>query len=112
MRKMLRSKIDIELDLKVIGEVSEGITAIEKALIEPPDLIIFDYDTPDMDGLEFTRQVNQLKPDVPIIVISFSDDEELRSLAITAGAADFITKEVNTDAFMAAIHRVVKNNPE
>jgi DNA-binding NarL/FixJ family response regulator len=105
IRKMLKSQIEIEPDMHIIAEAIDGPSAFEQARLTNPDLIILDYDMPHMDGLKLITEFHNALPSIPVILLGLSDDEVLRFKALSAGAAEFVTKELNTNAFLAAIRR-------
>ena len=67
------------------------------------DLAIVDYMMPELDGIEFIRQLRQTpgKEDVPILMITANDQKQIRYRALDAGASDFLTKPVDKIEFMA-----------
>jgi two-component system, cell cycle response regulator DivK len=76
-------------------EAEDGLTGVEAALKEQPDLILMDINLPDIDGLEATRQIKRQQPTLPIVALTASamyGDEE-RCLA--AGCDGYISKPVS-----------------
>ncbi len=67
------------------------------------DLAIVDYMMPELDGIDFIRQLRQTpgKEDVPILMITANDQKQIRYRALDAGASDFLTKPVDKIEFMA-----------
>ena len=72
----------------------EALATLEN---QPPDLILVDYKMPDMDGLEFTRQVRRLPgcSDVPLVIVTVIQDIQIRYQALEAGATDFLTRPLD-----------------
>ena len=99
----LTSRLIMESIIKGIGDnikvftFESAISALESAYKSPPDLIVVDYKMPDMNGVEFTRQVRSLPEcmDVPIIVFTIVDDKSVMYEALDAGATDFLTKPID-----------------
>jgi two-component system sensor histidine kinase/response regulator len=76
---------------------SDGPTALKRALLRKPDLILLDMLMPEMDGCEVCRQL-KLNPELkslPVIFLSAADDKELIVRALNAGGIDYITKPFN-----------------
>ena len=76
---------------------SDGATALKRAVLRKPDLILLDMLMPEMDGCEVCRQL-KLNPDlksIPVIFLSAADDKELIVRALNAGGIDYITKPFN-----------------
>jgi two-component system sensor histidine kinase/response regulator len=77
-----------------IVPASDGITALKRIALRPPDLILLDLLMPVMDGFEVCRQI-KAEPnwrEIPVIFLSAADDKELIVRALDAGGIDFITK--------------------
>ncbi len=93
LSRLVRS---IDQDLHVVA-FSDGGSAIEFVISATPDLIITDYLMPEMDGISFIRRVRAIPTckDVPIIVVSVSEDKRVRYEALDAGATDFITRPID-----------------
>ena len=99
----LTSRIILETILQSIGDnikvktYDNAYSALQVAETEPPDLIIADYKMPELDGVEFTRQLRKLPlcHDVPIIIITIVDERAVMYEALEAGATDFLIKPVD-----------------
>lgn len=105
IRKMLKSQIENDPELRIAGEAENAAAAFEQAQSVHPDLIILDYDNPDGGGMALIRRFHEILPLLPIIVLCLSDDEDLRARILALGAAEFITKEGSSDSILAAIYR-------
>ena len=105
LRKILKKQIDLEPDLRVIGEAENGPSTLEKAQSLRPDVILMDLDIPGMDGLETTRALKAIVPQIPVILLSLSQNEALRKTVLKMGATDLITKEVDPKVLFNAIRR-------
>ena len=89
-----------ESGVLVIAEARNGRQAVELALYYRPDVVIMDAVMPELDGILATRQLLKMVPDQLVIVLTGVDDEddELGLLALRAGAAGFLSKDVDIDA--------------
>ncbi|MES4784905.1 MAG: hypothetical protein C4294_02795, partial [Nitrospiraceae bacterium] len=76
MREGLRSIIEGQADLEVVGEASDGRTAVEVARETRPDVVVMDVNMPQMNGLEATRQIKADLPEVEVIGLSLHEDEQ------------------------------------
>ena len=98
--KTLHQFFGHESDFEVCGEAENGRDAIEKAQELNPDLIVTDFSMPIMNGLEESRVLKQLMPDLPVIVYTaFSDpfmEKELRA----AGASAVVSKSAGITTLM------------
>jgi class 3 adenylate cyclase len=89
---------------------SEGKTALDLALQDPPDLLLVDVQMPVMDGLTLCSKVKQnLKTQfVPVVVVTALDSEEEELRAIEAGADDFITKPYNAIVLLTRVRSLLR----
>lgn len=93
-RKGLASLLDSQPNIKVIGEASNGLEAIEYAKILHPDLIMMDVNMPKCDGLQATRVIKQILPQTKIVMLTASDDDEYLFEAIKIGAQGYLLKDL------------------
>ena len=83
----------------VIAEARNGRQAVEFALYYRPDVVIMDVVMPELDGILATREILKVIPDQLVIVLTgIDEDDELGLLALRAGAAGFLSKDVDIDA--------------
>jgi two-component system, NarL family, response regulator LiaR len=106
VRQGLRTFLDLQDDIEVVGEAGDGEEAL--ALIEQltPDVALIDLVMPRMDGIEAIRRLRERAPDVRAIVLSsFVDDDKLFP-AVRAGAAGYLLKDVQPQELVEAIRTV------
>jgi len=84
---------------KSVANAADGVKAITRWC---PNLILLDLGLPDMDGLDFTRELRSWS-DTPVIVISARDKETDKVLALDAGANDYLTKPFGSEELLARI---------
>jgi NarL family two-component system response regulator LiaR len=103
VREGLRAYLDLEPDIKVVGEARDGRDAVRRAQEVSPDVILMDLLMPNMDGVEATLAIKEQQPDVHVIVLtSFVDDERVVP-AIKAGATSYLLKDVAATDLARAI---------
>ncbi len=83
--------------VEVVGEASNGMEALERARQLKPDLVLMDIRMPVVDGLGATRLIRQELPDVKIIILTVSDDDNDLFDAIKAGAQGYLLKNMEPD---------------
>src|ERR687886_364876 len=94
VRQGLRTYLDLQPDVKVVGEAADGKQAIEAVRNLLPDVVLMDLVMPNMDGVEATRVVTSISPSTRVIVLtSFSEDEQVFA-SINAGAQGYLMKDV------------------
>jgi DNA-binding NarL/FixJ family response regulator len=92
--------------LEVIGEAGDGLKLLELLRKVTPDMVILDISMPNLRGLEATREIKMILPDVKVLILSMHRDKEYMYSAISAGADGYLLKEdADTDLF-AAIERI------
>ena len=91
-REGLAGLIGLRDDFEVVGEASNGAEAVEKARALKPDMVVMDIHMPEMTGLEATRQLKAEQPDLRILMLTVSEDEQDLFEAVRAGAQGYILK--------------------
>jgi NarL family two-component system response regulator LiaR len=106
VRQGLRTFLEVQDDLELAGEASDGAEAVELARQSLPDVVLMDLVMPGVDGIEATRQIRDLSPSTKVIVLTSFDDDERVFLAIKAGAAGYLMKDVPPAELAEAVRRV------
>lgn len=107
VRSGLRAIIESEPDMTVVGEASDGVTAVTQARQTGPDVVLMDVRMPRVDGIAATRSLGRLPGGGPavLVVTTFENDDYVYD-ALQAGAQGFLLKRATADDFVQAI-RVV-----
>jgi two-component system response regulator NreC len=109
MREGLRTMLEKEYDIAVVGEAENGRMTLRLARELIPDVIIMDVAMPDLNGIEATRQIVGELPAVKIIALSMHDDRRFVLNMLKAGAAGYMLKDCAFKDLAKAI-RVVRAN--
>jgi DNA-binding response OmpR family regulator len=80
-----------------------GRECLESVRLEPIDLVILDVMMPQMDGLTVCRELKQLRPALPVILLTAKDDMATRAAAMTLGVSEFLAKPVNIVDFLTRV---------
>ncbi len=107
MRQGLSTSLGQEPDMTIIGEATDGKTAIEKARGLNPDVILMDLGMPKMSGIEATRVIHSEMPKVRVIGLSMFDEKEQANAMFEAGAVAYLSKGCSVDALTSTIRRCV-----
>jgi len=105
-RQGLRRVLEGEDDLDVIGEVKDGVEAVQLAKQLGPNVMLLDINLPGMNGLQVARALKDLLPDIGIIVLTAYHDDEQVLHAIQAGAQAYFPKDVSPRRLIEAIRLV------
>ena len=106
VRQGLRTFLDLQDDMEVVGEAADGAEAVEQAERTAADVVLVDLVMPGVDGLEALRRLRERVPTARAIVLSsFIDDEKLLP-AVRAGAAGYLLKDVQPQELVDAIRTV------
>ncbi|NJN65958.1 MAG: response regulator transcription factor [Chloroflexaceae bacterium] len=107
-RAGLRSMLEGERGLEVVGEAADGTEALELCRTLRPDLALIDVRMPGMDGLETTRAVKQLCPEISVIIVTMHENSDYLISAIRAGAAGYLLKDTSRRELLTAIRHVLQ----
>lgn len=108
VRDGLRSMLDDEPGLEVVGEAANGREALELCRSLKPDLVLMDVRMPEMDGLEATRAIKEELPSISILMVTMHENPDYLLEALSAGAAGYVLKGVSGDRLINAINRTLK----
>ncbi|HEY2657062.1 MAG TPA: response regulator transcription factor [Solirubrobacteraceae bacterium] len=103
VREGLRTFLELQDGIDVVGEAGNGTEALEQARRVEPDVVLMDLVMPGLDGVGAMRQLRERSPQIRVIVLtSFLDDDRLMP-AIRAGAAGYLLKDVDPAELAQAV---------
>ena len=105
MRNLLREIL--EEDHNIVGEVENGVEAVETYKDEKPDLVVMDIVMPIRDGIDATDEIKDENPGAHVIMCTSVGQEEKMKEAVKAGADGYITKPFQKPSVMEAIEDIV-----
>ena len=106
VRKGIRTLLETENKIEVIGELDTGQSTIQLYIKLKPDVLLLDLVLPDINGIDVIRNIIQQDPDAKIIILtSFAADDQIFS-AIQAGALGYLLKDTDPDQLISAIFQV------
>jgi two-component system response regulator NreC len=103
VRKGLRSLLDGEAGIEVIGEAEDGREAVEKVGQLLPDVVLMDITMPSLNGLEATRQIKKRFPEVKVVILTMHANEEYIFQILRAGASGYLVKQAAPTELLSAI---------
>ncbi|NQV04149.1 MAG: response regulator transcription factor [Candidatus Omnitrophica bacterium] len=107
-RQGIKKLLELEKDIKVVGEADNGQDMISMLKKKGPDVILLDIGMPQMDGVTATYKVKKIMSHVEIIILTVYEDESHIFEAIKAGAKGYLLKDVSIDDLLKAIRKVYK----
>lgn len=110
IRAGLRALLEGFPDMTVVGEASDGVEAVTKALELKPTILLMDLSMPNIGGIEATRQLLQREPGMRILILTVHEDESLLKEVIRAGAAGYIVKRAAQEDLIHAIRVVARGD--
>jgi DNA-binding NarL/FixJ family response regulator len=109
MRRGVRSLLESENNLKIVGEASNGQELMKKAQESKPDVIVLDIAMPLLNGLEATRRLKKMLPTTKVLILSMHDSEQMARSVLDAGARGYITKTDAARDLVLAIEALRRN---
>lgn len=106
VRGGLRAMLEVEEDLRVVGEAADGAEAVEAVRRARPDVVVMDVRMPTMDGIEATRRIVQGELGARVLVVTTFDLDEYVFAALRAGASGFLLKEARPEQLAEAVRTV------
>jgi DNA-binding NarL/FixJ family response regulator len=110
VRAGLRALLSRFPDIEVVGEAVDGFDVLNQALKLKPTIVIMDLNMPKLGGVEATRQLSQIAPDLRVLILTIYEEESLLKEVVRAGAAGFIIKRAVEDELMHAIQVVARGD--
>ncbi|SDE15164.1 DNA-binding response regulator, NarL/FixJ family, contains REC and HTH domains [Auraticoccus monumenti] len=110
VRYGFRLLLDAEPGLVVVGEAADGAEAVGLVQRVRPDVVLMDVRMPGVGGIEATRRITSLRPDVRVLVLTTYDLDEYAFGALGAGAAGFLLKDTRPADLVAAIQAVASGD--
>jgi DNA-binding NarL/FixJ family response regulator len=106
VRDGLRTLFDSFPDTEMISEAATGREAVRAAVVEKPDVLIMDLGMPDMDGFAATAEIVRVAPQVAVLVLTMSDDDDTVFAAMRAGASGYLVKGATKEEIIRAVSAV------
>lgn len=106
VRQGVRQMLALDPGLHVVDEATNGWEVIEKTRAGGFDLLLMDMTMPGPNGVELVKRVRDEAPDLPILVFTMHGESQIASRALKAGAAGYLTKDIDPPALLAAVRKV------
>jgi DNA-binding NarL/FixJ family response regulator len=106
MREGLRILLELEPDLRVVGEAGDGQAGLEAYARLQPEVVLMDVRMPGMDGVEATRRLRERWPEARVVILTTFDDDEYVFEGLRAGALGYLLKDVSGQDLARAVRTV------
>lgn len=106
LREGMRILLELEPDLQVVGEASNGVEALTQFAALHPDVVLMDVKMPEMDGVAATRELLITHPTAKVVILTTFDDDEYVFEGIRAGALGYLLKALSGEELAEAIRTV------
>jgi DNA-binding NarL/FixJ family response regulator len=110
VRKGIKSMLESDTDIDVVGEAGNGREALEVAKALKPDILVLDIRMPEMTGLEAAALLHDYAPSTRAVILSMHDSEEYVVQALQAGAYGYLLKDTDKEEFLKALKQVCGGN--
>lgn len=106
VRRGLRTFLEVQDDIEVVGEAADGAEGVALAEELKPDVVLMDVKMPGMDGVEALRRLRDLANPARVLIVTSFTEQRTVVPALRAGAAGYVYKDVDPDALVGAIRSV------
>ncbi len=109
VREGVKALINAKLDMQVVGEAADGVSAVQLAQHLQPDVIIMDVQMPRMNGAEATRQIRSVSPSSRIVALTMFDDKSYVRELFESGVSGYVVKRSAVQDLIRAVRVVAEN---
>ncbi|MFJ8583035.1 response regulator [Streptomyces sp. NPDC093595] len=106
VRRGLRTFLEVQDDIEVVGEAADGAEGVARAEELRPDVVLMDVKMPGMDGIEALRKLRELDNPAKVLIVTSFTEQRTVVPALRAGASGYVYKDVDPDALAGAIRSV------
>lgn len=110
MRAALHALLESKPGIAVVGEAANGEETLALAEKVVPDLVLLDIEMPGIGGMETLRRLNQLSPQIHVLILSVYEDESMLREALKVGAAGYVIKRAVEEDLLVAIDAVLRGD--
>ena len=108
LRVSVRSMLKVQPHLEIVGEASDGLEAVQKAIELKPDLILLDISLPNLNGIQAAESIHRAVPGARILFLSQNTDVNVIRAALSNGAKGYVLKAEVGHELLPAIEAVIR----
>ncbi|RNB74103.1 response regulator [Brevibacillus panacihumi] len=105
IRQGLGYVIQMQPDMEVIGEASDGVEAVELVSTLAPDVVLMDVQMPKKSGIQATKEIVQMHPEIKVLILTTFDNHNYVVEGIRAGAVGYMLKDADSQEMLDLIRR-------
>ncbi|MEV6251209.1 response regulator transcription factor [Streptomyces sp. NPDC051742] len=106
VRRGLRTFLEVQDDIEVVGEASDGAEGVARAEELRPDVVLMDVKMPGTDGIEALKRLRELDNPARVLIVTSFTEQRTVVPALRAGASGYVYKDIDPDALAGAIRSV------
>ena len=106
VRQGLQMRLELEQDIRIVGEAEDGNLVLNLVREVEPDVVIMDVEMPMMDGITATNLLHAAYPQVAVVILTIHDKPVLRERAFAAGASSFVEKRDGVTVLLKEIRQI------
>ncbi len=103
LARELKSVLETDVELTVVGLAIDGFDALEKMSVCTPDVVLMDIRMPNMNGVVATRRIKEEYPQAKVVILTTFDDSDYILNAINNGASGYLLKDMGSTALVSAV---------
>jgi DNA-binding NarL/FixJ family response regulator len=107
-RRFVSTTLQNQPELQIVGEVSDGLEAVQKAQELQPDLILLDIGLPTLNGIEAARRIRKVSPASRILFVSENRSADIAEEALSTGASGYVVKSDTGSELLPAVKAVLE----
>lgn len=108
VREGIKQLIELEGDIKVIGEATDGIECLEKIKLLSPDVVLLDINMPNMNGLQVLEKIKKEELNTKVLILTIHNEVEYLMKAVEIGVSGYLLKDSDSAELRKAIISVYK----
>ena len=110
IREGLKQLLELEGDIKVVGEAKDGRQCLEVVRKKKPDVLLLDINMPEMNGLQVIEELKMQKMDVKVLILTIHNEIEYLLKAVDIGIKGYVLKDSESSLLKRAIYQVYKGD--
>lgn len=109
LRKGLKTMIEMRGGFSIVADTGSGKDAIRLFEASRPDIVVLDLRLPDITGTEVLRQMKKVAPDIPVVLLTICEENDLLFQALAQGASAYVLKGSGPEELFLGMHYALKN---